>query len=336
MSKQKSVCPHVVIVLVSLTVNMFMNSTACSQEQLTGYMCLNRVETADSLCIVQPFSPCLFQQEDLTGPNLFLKFWRGKLQPPQHYEKMKKDLDTSKQPNKTWPQEMEIYCRGCSVGKPTRVHLKHFPRKSKTNMFAIIAEGMERFCNGCRRSGRVKNVAQSGKDDGTTERKRVVNENAEGRYIQCTSCPAILRHTCFSQEKLAKWEKHGDIDRRAVCPRCEEKEKPIRCTRCDTYLQPTCYDQDKLKLWRAHWHVSRDAVCLQCEKKEQPKPPKPLDCVKCGQSKDRSEFDEIMLARWTKHRELSKKAECIDCRSKRNATTRAPKQSWNRPEYTCK
>ena len=331
MSKQKSVCPRVVIVLVSLTVNRFMNSTACSQEQLTGYMCLNRVETADSLCIVQPFSPCLFQQGDLTGPNLFLKYWRGKLQSPQHYEEWKKDLDTSKPPNKTWPQEMEIYCRGCSVGKPTRVHLKHFPRKSKTNMFAIIAEGMERFCNGCRRSGRVKNVAESVTDDGTTERKRVVNENEEGRYIKCTNCAAFLRHTCFDKQKLQTWEKERHVTKRAVCLRCEEKEKPIKCTRCHVDLQPTSYDQDKLKLWRAHCNVSRGAVCLQCEKKE-----KPLDCVKCGQSKGRSEFDEIMLARWRKNRELSKKAECIDCRSKRNATTRAPKQSWSRPEYTCK
>ena len=31
------------------------------KDQLTGYMCLNRIDTAGSLCIAQPFSPHLFQ-----------------------------------------------------------------------------------------------------------------------------------------------------------------------------------------------------------------------------------------------------------------------------------
>ena len=75
----------------------------CGQEQLIGYMCLNRVETADSLCVVQAFSPCLFQQDDLTGPDLFLKFWQGKLTSPQHYEKWKKDLDQKKTNSSAWP-----------------------------------------------------------------------------------------------------------------------------------------------------------------------------------------------------------------------------------------
>ena len=34
------------------------------KDQLTGYMCLNRIESADALRIVQPFSPQLFRQGD--------------------------------------------------------------------------------------------------------------------------------------------------------------------------------------------------------------------------------------------------------------------------------
>ena len=113
----------------------------CGQEQLSGYMCLNRVETADSLCVVQAFSPCLFQQDDLTGPDLFLKFWQGKLTEPQHYEKWKKDLDQKKSNRITWPQDMRLFCRGCSdaAGVPKRVCLKNFPRKSKKDLFATPA-----------------------------------------------------------------------------------------------------------------------------------------------------------------------------------------------------
>ena len=55
------------------------NIMPARKDQLTGYMCLNRVETAESLCIVQPFNPRLFQQGDLPRPKLFLQFWRKEL-----------------------------------------------------------------------------------------------------------------------------------------------------------------------------------------------------------------------------------------------------------------
>ena len=51
------------------------NGMPSRKDQLTGYMCLNRVQTADSLCIVQPFIPELVKQCDLPVPNFFLKFW---------------------------------------------------------------------------------------------------------------------------------------------------------------------------------------------------------------------------------------------------------------------
>ena len=49
------------------------------KDQLTAYMCLNRIESADALRIVQPFSPQLFRQGDLPGPNFFLKFWQKEM-----------------------------------------------------------------------------------------------------------------------------------------------------------------------------------------------------------------------------------------------------------------
>ena len=72
------------------------------QDQLTGYMCLNRVETADSLCIVQPFSPRLFLQGDLPGPNLFLRFWRNELNSQQVYDAWKKHAKPERRENKDW------------------------------------------------------------------------------------------------------------------------------------------------------------------------------------------------------------------------------------------
>ena len=259
-------------------------------------MCLNRVETADSLCIVQAFSPCLFQQDDLTGPDLFLKFWQGKLTEPQHYEKWKKDLDQKKSKSITWPQDMRLFCRGCSdaAGVPKRVCLKNFPRKSKTDLFATVTEGMERFCNGCRSSGRVQNVGAVGNDVDTGNRKRDDEEYEDSRYVPCTGCKAVLWHTYYDQEKLRTWRKDRHVGTRAVCLQCEQ-------------LPPL--PKEKL--------------------------PKPVFCVKCRRDKDSSAFDPVLLARWRQNRDLSKKAECNNCRAKRDVTTQPPKKVWQRSEYPC-
>ena len=47
--------------------------------QLSGYMCVSRVKSIDDIIIVQPYSPTLFAQGDLPGPELLLEYQRGKV-----------------------------------------------------------------------------------------------------------------------------------------------------------------------------------------------------------------------------------------------------------------
>jgi hypothetical protein len=47
--------------------------------QLSAYMSLSRVSHIDDTYITQPYSPLLFSQGDLPGPELLLKFQRGDL-----------------------------------------------------------------------------------------------------------------------------------------------------------------------------------------------------------------------------------------------------------------
>ena len=171
-------------------------------------MCLNRVETADSLCIVQAFSPCLFQQDDLTGPDLFLKFWREELTEQQVWAKWTKEGAQKKSEKISWPQDMRLFCRGCSdaSGVAKYVCLKNFPRKSKTDMFATVTEGMERFCNGCRSSGRVHNVAAAVQSVDTDTKKHADKEYEEDTYLPCKRCKSMLHHTCFDEKKLHTWK----------------------------------------------------------------------------------------------------------------------------------
>ena len=160
-------------------------------------MWLNRVETADSICIVQAFSPCLFQQNDLPGPNLFLKFWRGQLTPKQCVEKWNEENKQKKKSRAVdWPKKMPLFCRGCSdaVGKDIQNSLDQFPRTRKNNIFeTLIAEGMERFCNACRRSGRLKNLTDNTPDDPSTDSEEGDNKTEKTAFQDCARVNIIER-----------------------------------------------------------------------------------------------------------------------------------------------
>ena len=45
--------------------------------QVSGYMCVSRLEHIDDLCITQPYAPTLFQQGEPPGLDLLLRFLRG-------------------------------------------------------------------------------------------------------------------------------------------------------------------------------------------------------------------------------------------------------------------
>ena len=165
------------------------------KDQLTGYMCLNRIETADSLRIVQPFSPHLFQQGDLPGPNFFMKFWRGEWTSEQAYAAWKKEMNKKKTRATEWLQLMPIYCRGCSDAIETdgnktdiRKPMKDFPKQGKTHVFHnLIAGGMERFCTACRKS-RFQNCAAESIDETEPDAERV-----------CTGCNTKMREDSMTK-----------------------------------------------------------------------------------------------------------------------------------------
>ena len=70
-------------------------------------------------------------------------------------EEIRKEKRKKKEKNLDWPQQMPLFCRGCSdaTGTVTYVPLKDFQQGRKTDMFkTIVARGMERFCVACQKS----------------------------------------------------------------------------------------------------------------------------------------------------------------------------------------
>ena len=155
----------------------------------------------------------------MPGPNFFLKFWREELTSEQVYAAWKHEMKQKKSRETDWLRQMPIFCRGCSDAndKDARKPLKDFPTRSKTNLFhTVIAEGMERFCLACRKSGRIKDIADEKLDEvlADDEIERCETKNS---FIQCVECKAELQQTCFDPDKLMRWKKNRHISKHAVC-----------------------------------------------------------------------------------------------------------------------
>ena len=108
---------------------------------------------------------------------------------------------------------MLIFCRECSDAndKETRKPLKELPKQSKTHKFDdVIAEGMERFCMGCRKFDRVP----------STEEKHESEPEADSEeFIQCTTCKAHKSKVSLDKRKLMMW-KNRNMSKRAECKIC--------------------------------------------------------------------------------------------------------------------
>ena len=121
--------------------------------QLSGYMCLSRAEEIECICIVKPFSPNLFRNGDLLGPDLLLKFQRSDISEEQMEAAWRTETKKVRKPNKyIWMNEMQLFCRGCSETAGEDVHkaAQEFPKREVRHLLqGVISLGMERFCLAC-------------------------------------------------------------------------------------------------------------------------------------------------------------------------------------------
>ena len=225
---------------------------------------------------------------------------------------------------------MPLFCRGCSdaIDKDIQNSLDEFPRTKKSNIFeTLIAEGMERFCNACRRSGRLKNLPDNVPDDHTMGSEDDNIDAGEQSFLQCQQCKGVLKRASFDPEKLQTWTKNRHISTQAKCLVCEAKEDTLKCMSCEQEKSRSEYDLQKFSAWKKNRHLGRSAKCLVCEEE--------IKCVRCEKVKNRSEYDPVMLQRWKKNRDLAKKAECKSCAAARGMKTHEPKRNWLQTTYKC-
>ena len=150
--------------------------------QISGYMCLSRVQQINDLHIVQPYSPALFSQGEILEPQLLLDFQRGTLR----QDSLKKAWTTATAgTNKKiqWPADMELYCRGCSsrAGEDISRPLSHFTSMSDASVWdEVIAKGMERFCKRCSNTEPVEAVKN-------------ISPTVQAQSLDCAWCTALQK-----------------------------------------------------------------------------------------------------------------------------------------------
>ena len=127
------------------------------ESMLRACIIKSRVRDVANLLIVQPYSPVLFRQGVLPGPDLLLRRQRGDLS-VKELKKLWKDHEESQDvtdQRKDWPWSMLLPCRTCSIhgGKEILKPLDSFGSRSRSRKELwedLFNQGQDLNCMTCR------------------------------------------------------------------------------------------------------------------------------------------------------------------------------------------
>lgn len=222
------------------------DATPSREAQLSGYMCISRVKRSEDICITQPFSPNLFTNGDLIGPETLLAFHRGNITLPEAEKKFSKDA-----PKKKRNPDIMLYCRGCSPNgsRPDKLlPLREFVTKwDPDEWFVILSEGMDRLCKHCvDKLGSPRQLPSSK----ATDPCAFCNNLPATPSGFCSICDEDVRIACAKCDKGKKLRTKKLIDFTPDEIRRRKKTKEMRkacCRKCAAKTQTATSRQ-----WRVH------------------------------------------------------------------------------------
>ena len=106
------------------------------QDQLSGYLCFSRVQHIQDVVVVHTFSLALPTQSDLPGPNLRLALKRGEITEADPRTEWGKQDPKRKRGARTWPDDMQLVCRVCTIskGQEVRKPVYEFPNRGHPHL----------------------------------------------------------------------------------------------------------------------------------------------------------------------------------------------------------
>ena len=245
------------------------------ESMLRAYIIKSRVRDVANLLIVQPFSPVLFRQGVLPGPDLLLRRQRREITVKELKRLWKdhEDKQDAAEQAKDWPWSMLLPCRTCSIHEDKEIlkPLEAFGSRARSRNELwkdLISEGEDLSCLSCRKL-RFKE-----------------SRLLENRMF-CDGCYKSLPPSSFSEVDSAAWKKSEA--RNYLCLKCNgdaatktRKDLEIlECRKCNMKWPEHHYHVETLRRWQEK--ESHVLFCALCEA-EQRKDKRLNDVYTCGQS----------------------------------------------------
>ena len=286
-------------------------------DQLAGYMTISRVRDINDITVVEPFSPRLFCQEELIGPQCVLQIHRGEISAAEALTRYETWEKVSKK--RIGLQDLLLNCwtcalvRGLDSGQTLRP-LKEFVGQDASKATETITMGADRECLRCRK-------VREG--EGVDDRPDVSARPCEwcktrlGEPLVCKTC-AELKFPCrgCAQQKKGKHlpllafvleqVRMAKMNRCLGRLRCKKCAARVARPQCFTYTcQGPCAKVRAEKFFLAGDVRKKDAskvlICKDCKRIGEQ-----LQCSVCNQRKPTLVLQKI-----------GKRHVCVECRSPR-------------------
>ena len=191
-------------------------------DQHKAYFGRTRTREADHTLIVQPYSPHLFRQGELPGPNILMDVLRKTISTDKAkaawkaFEKAK-DKKASVSTGRKWIEIMQLPCRDCSdaenqtTWKPLSAFTMHSWKEADLWKH-VVAKGQDLQCLRCTNKQFLARNPFKKQED----KDAYIRQNP---HIPCQKCTKRNFYTRFDDQMVQKWldpENNEEI----VCQRC--------------------------------------------------------------------------------------------------------------------
>ena len=302
---------------------------------LKAYIIKSRVRFAENLLLVQPYSPHLFRQGVLPGPQLLLDVLLGKRtyeDAQKAWKKHEKDDAKKRSVTKAWLLEQTLPCRLCTDnndGVEVWLPLRAFTTSDDPEVIwkRVVAKGADLACNSCRRA--------------------LHWESRTTGAVVCDRCLAEKPERSFVLEDVKAWRAMfpGEI----VCNECENRsrsrkdEELFRCSgACQTDLPAYQFPQNMLNECILNKTQDLMLKCARCVVTARNLPETETGtCRGCGATKHVSEFNPASLKDYLAGMSRRNVWKCYDCLfppccgCAKRPLTPPPRNAFNNGKYKC-
>ena len=192
------------------------------EDALKAYIIKSRVRKAERLILAQPYSPHLFRQGVLAGPDLLLRVltksitWEEAAKLWKSEERKARQENSSGKDPRPWYLRMELPCRRCTdedgtkkVCKPVSAFITF---TTISNVWKqVLAKGQDLMCLRCQHTLGWSSECRS--------------------VIPCDGCGLTQRLEAFSAETQRLWPELSTEP--VLCKSCEQKGQRGRPARAD-------------------------------------------------------------------------------------------------------